>query len=165
MLVYHGSYMEVATPDLEYGRVNLDFGKGFYVTTMKDQAEKWAPRRANAKKVNNAFVTVYEFDTEGLNTLEFDGYTEEWLYFVLNCRMGKMQPHDYDAIFGCMADDEIAPTINYYLRLLQKRRIEKEDTLFFIRQLSYSKPNDQYCIITQKGINALKFIESYKLEG
>ncbi|MCL2637190.1 MAG: DUF3990 domain-containing protein [Oscillospiraceae bacterium] len=163
MLVYHGSYMEIKTPDIDYGRFNLDFGKGFYVTTLREQAEKWAPRRAKAEKRENAFVSIYEFNTNGLNLLSFDGYTEDWLYFVLNSRAGKAQTHQYDAVYGGMADDEIAPTINYYLRLLEKGRIGEEDKNFFIRQLSFSKPNNQYCITTQKGINALKFIESYKL--
>jgi len=46
MLVYHGSTKEIQKPDLNYGRFNLDFGNGFYVTTISEQAEKWAMRRA-----------------------------------------------------------------------------------------------------------------------
>jgi len=46
VLVYHGSNMEICSPDPGYGRFNLDFGKGFYVTTLQAQAEKWAPRLA-----------------------------------------------------------------------------------------------------------------------
>ena len=163
MVVYHGSYMEIKTPDIGYGRFNLYFGKGFYVTTLKNQAEKWAPRRAEAYKKNGAFVNVYEFNTDDLNILSFESYNEDWLYFVLNNRAGKPKPHEYDAIYGAMADDEIAPTVNYFVRLLEKGKIVQEDKDFFIRQLSYSKPNNQYCIATQKGIAALKFIESWRI--
>lgn len=42
MIVFHGSNMEVATPFVHLGRNNLDFGKGFYVTTLLKQAARWA---------------------------------------------------------------------------------------------------------------------------
>ena len=165
MLVYHGSYMEIPEPDVNYGRFNLDFGKGFYVTTLQQQAEIWAPRRAKTQKKEAKFVSIYEFETCGLNILSFNGYSEEWLDFVLNNRAGRAEPHQYDVIYGNMADDDIAPTVNYYIRLLAKGRIEEEDKKFFLRQLRFSKPNNQYCIATQKGIDAIKFKESYELEG
>ena len=60
MLVYHGSTIEIQTPDIGRGRVNLDFGIGFYVTTLRTQAEKWARRRAKTMR-NKPVVSVYEF--------------------------------------------------------------------------------------------------------
>ena len=39
MILYHGSYVEVSNPDLSYSRENLDFGKGFYTTTIYEQAK------------------------------------------------------------------------------------------------------------------------------
>jgi hypothetical protein len=157
--------MEIPTPDVDYGRFNLDFGKGFYITTLKEQAEIWSPRRVKTEKKGSPVVSVYEFETHGLNILSFDGYTEEWLDFVLSNRAGTAGPHQYDAIYGNMADDQVAATVNYYIRLLAKGRIGEEDKQFFLRQLQFSKPTNQYCITTQKGIDALKFRESYKLEG
>lgn len=41
MNLYHGSYVEVVTPDLKHSRSNVDFGKGFYTTPLYDQAVKW----------------------------------------------------------------------------------------------------------------------------
>ena len=41
MLLYHGSYCEVKTPELEKCAAFKDFGKGFYVTSSKEQAEKF----------------------------------------------------------------------------------------------------------------------------
>ncbi len=38
MIVYHGSYMEVSTPDVMLSRSNVDFGKGFYMTPFRDLA-------------------------------------------------------------------------------------------------------------------------------
>ena len=47
MTVYHGSNVIVNKPDIEHSFRPLDFGKGFYVTTVKEQAERWARRKAN----------------------------------------------------------------------------------------------------------------------
>ena len=35
MKVYHGSYMEIRTINLSFGRPNRDFGRGFYVTKFR----------------------------------------------------------------------------------------------------------------------------------
>jgi hypothetical protein len=156
--------MEIKEPDVNFGRFNLDFGKGFYVTTMQEQAEKWAPRRSVMAKKHEAIINIYEFETTGLNIHSFNGYSEEWLDFVLLNRVGNAPLHEYDAIFGNMADDDVAATVNYYISLLEKGRVEAEDKMFFLRQLRFSKPNNQYCIATQKGINALKFSECYRME-
>lgn len=39
MILYHGSSLESATPDLNHSRLNVDFGCGFYVTPLYEQAE------------------------------------------------------------------------------------------------------------------------------
>ena len=44
MKLYHGSTVIVEKPLVSYGRDNLDFGKGFYTTSMQSQAEKWVQR-------------------------------------------------------------------------------------------------------------------------
>ena len=41
MMLYHGSYIEIAKPDLKRSRPNVDFGLGFYTTPLYEQAEKW----------------------------------------------------------------------------------------------------------------------------
>jgi predicted RNA-binding protein YlxR (DUF448 family) len=173
MMLYHGSYLEIKIPDLNYSRYNLDFGKGFYITGLVNQAEKWAQRRtAMAKLINNLdakpVVSVYEidFDSSNLKLLSFDGYTEEWLDFIVRNR-GQKKPtvsSEYDIIFGNVANDDVAAVVDDYMRLLEKERIDREGKLFFIKQLQFSKPNDQYCIVTKKAEEALKFIRSYELE-
>ena len=44
MKLYHGSTLIVDKALVSYGRDNLDFGKGFYTTSMQSQAEKWVQR-------------------------------------------------------------------------------------------------------------------------
>lgn len=46
--VYHGAAQEVRTPLVHVGRGNLDFGKGFYVTSIRSQAKTWAEMYSEA---------------------------------------------------------------------------------------------------------------------
>lgn len=38
--LYHGSDQVINRPDVAFSRDNLDFGRGFYATSFKDQAER-----------------------------------------------------------------------------------------------------------------------------
>ena len=38
--LYHGSYLSVPYPLTSVGRRELDFGPGFYVTSLREQAEQ-----------------------------------------------------------------------------------------------------------------------------
>ena len=90
MILYHGSYLEIAEPDLVHSRLNVDFGCGFYVTPLYEQAKKWCGKFKRRGK--EGVISSYEFDEsrkEELNILQFDSYSEEWLDFILNCRSGK----------------------------------------------------------------------------
>ncbi len=44
MILYHGSYLKIQTPNLLYSRENVDFGRGFYTTPLYDQAVKWCEK-------------------------------------------------------------------------------------------------------------------------
>ncbi len=52
MIVYHGSYTEIKKVDLSKCEPNKDFGRGFYVTNIKEQAEVWANIKGDK---NNSF--------------------------------------------------------------------------------------------------------------
>jgi len=76
----------------------------------------------------------------------------------------KLERSGFITWFGNIADDDVAAVVNDYISLLKKERISATGKAFFLEQLQYSKPNDQYCIATQKGIDATTFIKSYALE-
>ena len=40
MILYHGSYIAISKPDLLHSRPYVDFGRGFYTTPFRDQAER-----------------------------------------------------------------------------------------------------------------------------
>lgn len=46
MLLYHGGNTDIAGIDLAMCRPYKDFGRGFYLTIMRDQAEKMEKRVA-----------------------------------------------------------------------------------------------------------------------
>ena len=65
MKLYHGSNMIIGYPSLEKGRINTDFGQGFYLTKDKIMAEKWSARKVKS------VINVYNLDTSCLNIKQF----------------------------------------------------------------------------------------------
>lgn len=60
MNLYHGSYLEIKEPDLLHSRSNVDFGRGFYVTPLYEQAAKWCGKFKRRGK--NGIISRYTFD-------------------------------------------------------------------------------------------------------
>lgn len=149
MIVYHGSMCEVRIPDLAKAKGRLDFGKAFYVTSYKRQAEKWARRKA-MRMLSTPVVSTYQLadDFTGYRVLDFKKADGAWLDFVCACRSGKALWRKYDIIKGRVANDDVFKTVDSYL----KGNITREGAL---RELSYSKPNDQIALVTVKAINGL----------
>ncbi len=159
MRVYHGATAEIRFPLVHVGRRDLDFGKGFYVTPIMEQASSWACRPANKHKEH--WLNVYDIDYNAVisefRSKTFHSYNEEWLDFILSCRQGEDKWKAFDFIEGGIANDRIFSTIELYTSLL----ISKQEAL---SRLIYENPNQQMCIINQKIITQhLTFIESQKL--
>jgi hypothetical protein len=154
MQVYHGSYKEVIEIDLSQSRPHRDFGRGFYVTNIRAQAEYWATRMGRIHNTQGV-VTEYTFYdnafTEwGLKMLRFDGYTEEWLDFVIINRdpQSSVPAHDYDIVEGPVANDNVTDRIHDYLDGL----VSKPD---FLKELSWHKPTHQICLCTLKSLQMI----------
>lgn len=100
MNVYHGSNVIVRVPNTEHSFRPLDFGKGFYVTTVKEQAERWAKRKADIFGGGKAIVTVFDMSENyiGLNQKCFDEDLTEWIDFVCRCRDEEKDYLRYDLI-------------------------------------------------------------------
>lgn len=156
MKIYHGSYIEVKNPDLIHSRPNVDFGRGFYVTPLYEQAEKWCGKFI--KKGRNGVISEYEFDEsalEELKTLKFGSYSEEWLDFIVRCRRGKDES-DYDIVIGGVANDKVFNTVELFFDGL----IDKSEA---IKRLKYEKPNLQVCFRTSAAIQRIAFVRSVKV--
>lgn len=153
--LYHGSYLQVSRPDLAFSRSNLDFGKGFYATPVRDQAERWADRAR--RRYNSAILNIYRFDLEGaiatgFSFKEFPEYDEEWLDFVMANRRG-VSTHNFDIVRGGVANDKVFNTIELYFGGL----IDKEKAL---DRLKFEHPNQQICILNEKVIADFLAFES-----
>lgn len=156
MLIYHTSDTIVDKPDTLHSRSNLDFGKGFYATVIREQAERYAQRFILRKR--QGILNIYECRlTPNLKTLNFEAYDEQWLDFVAACRMGDEIYKKYDLITGGIADDRVFNTLDLYF----SGQMSKEEAL---KRLIYEKPNQQMCFISQEAIdNCLKFIDFKEL--
>lgn len=151
MIVYHGSTIEVISPDNQHSFRHLDFGQGFYVTEVLIQAERWAKRKADLIRQNYAIINEYEMldNWQNFNVKIFnDDNTEEWLDFVANCRNGNDLYKNFDLISGKVADDKVYRVVNMYLKgIFDKERALKE--------LKIYENYQQIALISQQSINEL----------
>lgn len=156
MKVYHSSNMRVKHPDTAHSRRELDFGPGFYFTTMRPQAEKYALRFIN--RGEPAWLNIYDlnYETSEWRIKRFEHYDEEWLDFVLQCRKGNITAC-YDMIIGGIANDKVFETVDmFFAGLLPQTEA--------LRRLVFEKPNIQYCIRTAAMLNkCITFIEAIAL--
>ena len=85
MILYHGSFLEIARPDLVHSRPNVDFGRGFYVTPLYEQAAKWCGKFKRRGK--DGVISRYGYDENRGNELKtlkfliFSSIIARWLSF------------------------------------------------------------------------------------
>lgn len=148
MIVYHGSDGIVNHPDVNHSFRNLDFGRGFYVTTIREQAERWARRKADFTK-GSATLNMYSMAVpDGFKVLDFGEDTENWIDFVCNCRDGEQEYRNYDLIIGKVANDKVFRVVDMYHNGIW----DKERAL---REIRVYPTYDQIAFITQTAIDAL----------
>ena len=156
MILYHTSTQTIENPDTLHSREHLDFGKGFYLTPLKEQAIRYGERfRLRGEPV---VLNTYELDDmlSEHNRKVFESYDGEWLDYVAACRRGL--PHEmFDIIEGGIANDKVFNTIDLYFAGI----ITREQAL---DQLRFAKPNHQVCLTSHKLIDThLHFITSEQL--
>ena len=159
MIVCHGSVCEVRQPDITFSKSNLDFGRGFYVTSYRCQAERWAKRKA-MRACKPAILNVFRLDDDlkAFRVLSFPKINENWLDFICSCRRGGDDYLAYDVIKEPIADDDVFQCVNFYFRGIWTR----EQTL---EEIHFARPNDQIAFISQDVIeSSLSFVESIVLE-
>lgn len=151
--VYHVSTEEIKNPSVDVNGENLGFGKGFYLTNSKIEAEALARKRSG-----KAVINVYEFNyfktkNVGYRFNEFETYNKEWLNFVVDCRKGKDISADYDIVIAGGIYDEIADIVSDY----EKNIITANEA---VEKLRYKDVKFQICILNQEIIDFnLEFVE------
>ena len=153
IIVYHGGTETIENPICKFGRKNLDFGQGFYVTNLREQAVTWANNMARNRKMP-AVLNRYRLDREAIlqnaRCKIFKAYDKEWLEFIVGNRTGQELAKDYDYVEGGVANDRVVDIVNLYIAGLMELSTA-------LRELSKHQPNNQICILSQDLIN--KYLE------
>lgn len=119
MILYHGTNVDFSEINFAKSNKNKDFGCGFYLTDIFEQAQHWAIKKSEIFG-GTAIVQRYEFDEKilvdsNLKILRFESPTEEWAEFVFNNRRRNQQfVYDYDIVIGPIADDGVAYLLARY---------------------------------------------------
>ena len=167
MILYHGSNREVSAIDLSKCAKFKDFGQGFYMTSLKQQACEWAVKVARRFGSGKPTLNIYEFNDncENLKSLVFTVPDEKWAAFVINNRNHEFTDHNnvlsnhdgkYDFVHGLVANDDISAILYTFLMgILPMQELSKA--------LVFKKLNDQYSFHTPKALECIKFLRSEAL--
>ena len=148
MTLFHTGNEEIRNPDIRRGRVNADFGQGFYLTPDRDFSYRWAWQ--------DAVVNRYELDLTGLNVHTFSR-TTEWFEYIFYNRRAK-DTLDADVVIGPIANDTIFETLG----IISSGFLKPEDAL---QLLMIGPEYTQVAVRTQKAADQLKWISAEKIAG
>jgi len=170
MLLYHGSNQEIVSVDLNFCKPFKDFGRGFYLTTIEEQAKLMAKRTTRIFG-GTPIVTTFTFDDTVLSQCDlsvkrFLEPSVEWALFVLNNRNRDFQDHTdlnsnqdnkYDIVTGPVANDDIA----LLFRTFSSGYIDIDA---LVKGMKYKKLNNQYSFHTDRAIAFLSKMEVVSCE-
>ena len=101
MHLYHAGFAVIESPDIHFGRVNADFGQGFYLSDSRAFAMRWARER----KGQTTYLNEYALDVTDLKIKHF-ARDEEWFHYIYRNRNGYKDAYPaYDVIIGPIAND------------------------------------------------------------
>ena len=156
--LYHGSNVRIERIDLSVGHINKDFGKGFYLTDIKTQADEMAKRKARLFLGAEPIVTTFMFDDRclkdnSLNVKIFNGVSDEWPDFIFQNRRASETgfKHDFDIVIGPVADDGVVMQLDRY----EMGQITLQQ---LVEELRYRKLNSQYFFGTERAIQYLHLL-------
>ena len=164
MIVYHGTTLEISQPKILRYEIGRDFGYAFYTTDIKEQAERWAVRRAKllskiTQTKQTPIVNIYEWkQNDMLNIKSFTGASLEWLEMVVLCRSNADYQHGYDVVIGKIADDNVGETVSFVVQGIMR----KEDA---VERLKFEKINNQIAFCSNNALKTLSFQNSYIVEN
>lgn len=148
-IIYHGSNIVVAHPQIMIYGYYKDFGYGFYCTDLERQAKRWA-----LTKKGDSVVNKYSYHpNSSLNVCVFEEMNHEWLEFVVNCRRGI--EHNYDIVEGPMADDQIWDYVEDYIQG------EISEAAFW-ELVKFRYPTHQIAFCTEESLHQIKYEGSYR---
>ena len=166
MKLYHGSNTAIARIDLARCKPYKDFGQGFYLTEIEEQAVQMARRTAalpgrlwDSIYGGEPVVTAFGFDEAAaiadgaLSVKRFAEPDQEWALFVManRSREGAHPVHDYDIVIGPVADDTIATLFrNFEDGII--------DLPMLVSGLRYKKVSSQYLFHSARAVQYLEIL-------
>ena len=167
--LYHGSWEIVSNPQYGLGRIDNDYGQGFYCTADIELAKEWA-----CSEKSTSWCNSYTLDTTGLNILDLttDDFTAlQWLALLINNRNVTMDSQimrrganwlienhlpdisTYDVVIGYRADDS-------FFRIARAFISNTLPLEFLEESLRSGDPGIQYTIKSERAFNALQFVNA-----
>ena len=166
MKLYHGSNVVIESINLAMCRPYKDFGKGFYLTDIEEQAKQMA-KRVSRIYGGSPVVNTFEIqdDFRKMSDIKIKDFgiqtTEEWAKFVMNNRSRPItdevntlcnKDNKYDIVIGPVADDNMVLLFRQY-----ENEIIDFETL--LKGMIYKKTSSQYSFHTEKGIRLLRKVD------
>lgn len=164
MILYHGSNVAIDKIDLGKCRPFKDFGRGFYLTSLEQQAVNMAKRTVRLQGSGLPTVTAFELDDNWrvaqLNVLYFDKPSREWAQFIVNNRDRMFSDiaspqcncmNQYDIVFGPVANDAIVASFQLY----QDGRIDIDE---LVKRFEYRELSNQFSFHTPQALELLTYV-------
>ena len=158
MKLYHGGLIEIKTPRIMATDHIGDFGTGFYTTTDPAQARRFVETKCNRSRKSQGVVSYFEVADDFLETRElkiriFRGADEAWARFVEANRRDVDYRHEYDIVYGPVANDQVYASFALY-------ESELIDFSELLNRLKVRKLTDQVLFHTERSLSVLKYTGS-----
>ncbi len=172
--IYHGSTVVVGNPIYGHGRIDNDYGRGFYCTEDSELAREWA-----SIDENGGFLNKYSIDTDNLNIIKLEPpefHILNWLAILLtNRRIRYSSPiekrgaeyiisnympsiSNVDILIGYRADDSYFS----FSRAFLSNTITLEQLSYAMK---YGDLGEQFVLMSEKAFNNVRFIEASPADG
>ena len=158
MKLYHGGLIEVKAPRIMATDHIGDFGTGFYTTTDLEQARRFVATKCDRSGKFQGAVSYFEVTDDFLTMPElkigiFRKADEKWARFVEANRRDVACRHDYDIVYGPVADDQVYASFALY-------ESELIDFSELLNRLKVRKLTDQVLFHTERSLSILKYTGS-----
>jgi hypothetical protein len=176
LTLYHGTTHLFDVIDVWKCKPYKDFGAGFYLSEVREQAVKLAFRNLAIEKLRfaalnrasnmSALLYSYKFSSDALKDLsvkKFPNADKDWVRFVVMNRTSAEKKHGYDIVIGPTANDNTRNSIDLFIGGYLGDK-ESDDAMNILLQLL--KPQAlprQFLFASEKAAACLKLIRRDRL--
>ena len=177
VILFHGSIHRFDVINVSKGKPFKDFGAGFYLSPSKKHSVNLAQRnrrielmrisRHKKKPVVNAWLYIYEFDSDHLHNLKIKNFPEantEWIKFVVSNRNNRERQHSYDIVTGPTANDNTRASIQAFFAGAYGDINSDAAVSILIGMMEPHKLPVQYLFGSQRGADLLVFKDRIIIE-